>query len=156
MIYLIGSLRNPNVPEVANAIRKAGIEVFDDWYAAGPEADDKWKEYELGRGRTYKEALNGLAARNTFNFDLRNLSRANGAVLVLPAGRSGHLELGYVIGSGKPAWILLDNPDRWDVMYQFATVCYSQEELIEDLRCVEFRQSGTDAGDTRPDSSPRP
>jgi len=31
MIYLIGSLRNPAVPEVAQKMRAVGIDVFDDW-----------------------------------------------------------------------------------------------------------------------------
>ena len=39
-IYTIGSLRNEKVPLIANALRDAGHEVFDDWYGAGPEADD--------------------------------------------------------------------------------------------------------------------
>jgi len=39
-LYLIGSLRNPRVPEVAEILRWNGHLVFDDWYAAGPEADD--------------------------------------------------------------------------------------------------------------------
>ena len=134
MIYLIGSLRNPQVPELANEIRKAtGEEVFDDWYAAGPEADDKWRDYEKARGRNYRQALAGLAAGHVFEYDHFHLDRARAGVLVLPAGRSGHLELGYLLGQKKPGYILLDNPDRWDVMYKFATVCFTQEELIENL-----------------------
>ena len=39
-LYVIGSLRNPAVPQVAKRLREAGFLVFDDWYAAGPEADD--------------------------------------------------------------------------------------------------------------------
>ena len=30
-IYLIGYLRNPEVPKVAEKLRIAGFEVFDDW-----------------------------------------------------------------------------------------------------------------------------
>ena len=59
MIYLIGSLRNTRAVLLGNRLRAAGVEVFDDWHAAGPEADDKWREYEQRRGRTYKEALRG-------------------------------------------------------------------------------------------------
>jgi nucleoside 2-deoxyribosyltransferase len=49
----------------------------------------------------------------------------------MPAGKSAHLELGYMIGRGKPCFVLFDEePERWDVMYQFATaVCFSYEEL---------------------------
>lgn len=124
IIYLLGSLRNPRIPEIGAALRRGGHDVFDDWFAAGPEADDKWKEYEQERGREYEEALQGLAARHTFNFDLYHLNRADAGVLVLPAGRSGHLELGYLAGQGKLTAVLL-NPDeepRWDVMYQFCSI----------------------------------
>ena len=134
MIYLIGSLRNPKVPAVANALREAGQEVFDDWYAAGPEADDKWRDYERGRGHSFQEALRGFAARNVYLFDRRHLERADAVVLVLPAGKSGHLEFGWAIGKGKRGFILLDDPERWDVMYQFADgICGSVEELVECL-----------------------
>ena len=92
-IYVIGSLRNPEIPEIANKLRSVGHEVFDDWYAAGPEADDYWHSYELKKGKNYKEALEGYAARNVFNFDKTHLDRNEMAVLVLPAGRSGHLEI---------------------------------------------------------------
>jgi len=139
MIYLIGSLRNPEVPIIANRLRAAGHNVFDDWYAAGPEADDYWRKYELARGHTYKQALNGYAAKNVFDFDKQHLDMAEYGVLVLPAGRSGHLELGYLIGRGRQGFILLDNDyigenARFDVMYRHATVVSTVEELIESLK----------------------
>lgn len=120
MIYLIGSLRNLYLPSVARSLRAAGHEVFDDWYAAGPDADDKWREYEQRRGRSYIEALKGKAANHVFEFDHLHLSVADVTVLVLPAGKSAHLELGWTLGRQVPGYILLDRPDRWDVMYKFA------------------------------------
>lgn len=145
MIYLIGSLRNPEIPKIAERLREVD-EVFDDWFAAGPEADDYWRDYEKSRGRTYVEALEGLAARNVFAFDKRNLERASVVVLALPAGKSGHLELGWSLGRGVPGYILLDSPERWDVMYQFADgVFTSVEDLIENLRSrpVERQEGGS-------------
>lgn len=138
MIYLIGSLRNPRVPEVAKRLRLAlKTEVFDDWYAAGPEADDCWQTYEQSRGHSYIDALGGLAARHVFEYDMEHLDRAKAVVLLLPAGKSAHMEFGYIIGQGKPGWILLDSeidPERWDVMYQFANVvCGTVDELIEEI-----------------------
>lgn len=135
MIYLIGSLRNPEIPTIANTIRAAGHEVFDDWFAAGPEADDYWRNYEISRGRSYVEALSGLAAGHVFTFDNEYLERASAVVLVLPAGKSGHMELGISIGRGKPGYILLDSPDRWDVMYKFADGVFTElDGLIDHLR----------------------
>jgi len=136
IIYLIGSLRNPEVPLYAKALREAGHEVFDDWFAAGPEADDYWRDYEIQRGHSFIQALDGYAANHVFEFDKHHINRADAAVLVLPAGKSGHLELGYAIGLGKLGYILLDNnPERYDVMYRFATkVVPSIEELIQCLQ----------------------
>ena len=132
LVYLIGSLRNPKVPEIANEIRASGYDVFEDWYAAGPTADDCLLAYEKARGHSTAQALKGYAAQHIFEFDKYHLARADAAVLVLPAGKSGHLELGWFLGGGKPGYILLDEePPRIDLMYQFATGVFStMEELI--------------------------
>ncbi len=120
-VYLIGSLRNPRVPDVAAQLRAAGFEVFDDWFAAGPHADDAWRDYEKARGHRLPQALEGWAAQHVFHFDKRHLTEADAVVLMLPAGKSGHLELGWALGQGTPGFILLDaDPDRYDVMYAFA------------------------------------
>jgi nucleoside 2-deoxyribosyltransferase len=136
-IYLIGSLRNPHIPEVGNYFRLNGFDVFDDWYSPGPETDDCWQGYEKLRGRNYLEALKGHHAQHAFELDKKHLDAADVAVLVLPCGKSAHLELGYIIGSGKPGFILLEtpNPDRYDIMYQFATGLYAEiETLIMELK----------------------
>lgn len=131
-IYLIGSLRNPQIPLVGDVLRECGYDVFDDWYSAGPEADDKWQEYEKGRGRGVCDALAGYHAQHVFAFDKHHLNRAHVGVLVMPAGKSGHLELGYLIGQGKPGFILYDKePERFDVMHAFATgVMLKLDELV--------------------------
>jgi len=135
-VYLAGSLRNPAIPKLhAELETKLRTKVFSDWYAAGPEADDYWKEYYTGRGMTYAEALKQPASVNTFTFDRDNMNRSRTMVLALPAGKSGHLELGWFLGQGRPGFILLDEPDRWDVMYQFATgVTADVDELIDMIR----------------------
>lgn len=130
-IYIIGSLKNSAVRTLANHLRKFGFDVFDDWQAAHPEADDNWRDYEKGRGRTYREALQGHAARHIYEFDKRHLDEADIAILACPAGKSGHLELGYFIGKGKPGYILLDDPERWDVMYQFAAGIFENMKELE-------------------------
>jgi hypothetical protein len=138
-IYLIGSLRNSKVGEIGNDIRSYGFGVFDDWLAAGPIADDSWRDYERQRGHNYREALAGYAARHVFNFDKHHLDRCDIGVLVCPAGKSGHLELGYIIGRGKPGFIMMDDePERFDVMYQFANgIAYNVPELIEMIKVYQ-------------------
>ncbi len=139
VIYIIGSLRNPRVPEISNQLRRdlaPTTEVFDSWYSPGPHADDYWRKYEKGKGLTYKEAINSWAAKHIFEFDHFHLNRATDAVLIMPAGKSCHLELGYLIGKSKRGYILFDKePKRWDVMVQFATdVFFGYEELRDELR----------------------
>jgi len=137
-IYLIGSLRNPEVPKLAKVLRDEGYDVFDDWYAAGPRADDHWQEYENNRKHSFQEALNGFAAQHVYNYDKKHLDRCDIAILMMPAGKSAHLEFGYMIGQGKKGFILFDiDPERYDVMYNFATgVCMSDNELLDSLEEV--------------------
>ncbi len=131
--YLVGSLRLDRVRLIAAALREDGHIVFDDWHASGPEADDIWKAYEQQRGRTYLQALKSPFAMNAFAFDKRHIQEADTVVLVLPAGKSGHLELGYAVGLGKRGFILLDNTDdRWDLMYQFASGIFDSLDALKE------------------------
>lgn len=140
-IYLIGSLRNPEVTKVAAEIRKHGYDVFDNWMAAGPEADDYWMRYSKEKGLSYKEALQSYEAKHVFSFDKHHLDRCDMAVLLLPAGKSGHLEIGYMAGTGKPTFALFDSePERYDVMYQFlSSIHFSVGDLIEGIRQAEIK-----------------
>jgi nucleoside 2-deoxyribosyltransferase len=135
-IYIIGSLKNPKIIEIANLIQDSlKVEAFSDWFYAGPEADDAWRDGTKARGLTYKQALNTYSADTIFNFDKHHLDRCDAALLVMPAGKSGHLELGYAIGSGKPGFILFEEiPERYDVMVKFATgVFFNRREMVEAL-----------------------
>lgn len=135
-LYLVGSLRNPRIPELAKRLRLElpGFEIFDDWYAAGEKADDYWKDYEQKRGRTYEEALKGYSAKHIYEFDKHHIDTSSHVLLVLPAGKSGHMEITYAqYGAKKKTAILLDQDDiRWDVMYQFIPTILSNEDDILD------------------------
>ncbi len=134
-VYLIGSLRNKGVPILGSKLRALGMDVFDDWHAGGPEADDEWRRYHVDRGDDYQTALRSFMAEHVFEFDKKHLDRCDMAVMLMPAGRSGHLEFGYMRGSGKTGYILFDKePERWDVMVQFATdVYFSEEKFLADM-----------------------
>ena len=135
-VYVIGSLRNQKVIEISKQIRTHGFSVFDDWISAGPEADDYFQKYHTERGFSFAEALQGEVAQHIFYFDKAHLDLSDYGVLVMPAGKSGHLELGYLAGRGKKTFILLDKPpDRHDIMPQFAKwIVNSVDELLEVLK----------------------
>ena len=140
MIYIIGSLANPEVPVVANKLRKLfpQWEIFDSWYSPGPEADEYWRKYEKEKGITYKEALKSWAATHIFEFDKFHISRATDVIMVMPAGKSGHLELGWALGQGNRGYVLFnEEPKKWDIMYQFATdVFFDFDELTKTIAVV--------------------
>lgn len=79
--------------------------------------------------------MNGYAAKHIFEFDKSHLDRCDIAVMFMPAGKSGHLELGYAIGQGKPGFILFDKePKRWDIMLRFASEIFlSESDLFKVL-----------------------
>lgn len=131
-IYLAGSMRNPAIVDLANKLQQdTGSEVFADWCAVGPEADDHWRSYCMKRGLTYKQGLATAIAKNVFEFDKAHIDAADIMVVAYPAGKSAHLELGYHLGKGKRGYILLDEQDRWDIMLQFATgIAASYDELL--------------------------
>lgn len=135
-VYVIGSLRLDYVREFSEHLRAEGYDVFDDWHAAGPQADDIWQEYEQFRGHSYLEALEGYHAKHAFALDLSHLNRAQIGVLLTPAGKSAHLELGYLLGQRKRGYVLFDKePERWDLMYQFATgIFMDKNKLFAELK----------------------
>ena len=136
-VYLIGSLRNQEIPKLARRLREVlNVEVFDDWFSPGPKADDFWRDYEHVRGSSYKQALNNYAGKHVFEFDKFHIDRLPIVVMAMPAGKSGHLELGYKLGKGGLGYIFFDEePERWDVMYQFATnIFFNEDELVAELK----------------------
>lgn len=144
-VYCIGSLREPQVLSVAATLRAQGHDVFDCWYAAGREADDEWQRYTKQRNQTFEQALRDHPAQHVFTYDKRHLTRCDAAVLVMPAGKSAHLELGWFIGRregcgypGNGFIFLPEEPERFDCMYAFATrVCIGIDELVVALaKCL--------------------
>lgn len=151
-IYLGGSLNNPEVRALARTIRldMGGIQVFDDWAAAHPEADDKWRDYSKARGYELPEALSSHAGQQVYNFDRINLISADVFVLVAPCGKSAHLEAGYMAGlreagfSKRVIAYIGNDPERYDVMYNFFDkICYTTEEVLTDLRETKHKFRGT-------------
>lgn len=139
-IYIIGALKNESIPSFANVLVENGFDPFADWFTPGPEADQFLLKYARERGWSYEQALNSYAATHIFNFDKGHLDRCTAAVLLMPAGKSAHLELGYVIGSGKRGYILFEEePERFDLMYKFATrIFFNEDDLIAELKSFTY------------------
>lgn len=66
----------------------------------------------------YLTMLDHPRAIEGFEADFTAMQRADTFVLVLPCGRSAHLELGWAVGAGKRTAILLDDPCTPELMYR--------------------------------------
>lgn len=138
-VYVASSWRNVNQPAVVSALQAAGFTVYDfrnpqpgqrgfDW----SEISEGWKHWSPD---DFRRALASPAARRGFGRDMEALDQADAVVLVLPCGRSAHLELGYAIGQGKLGLVLCDaSLDQPELMYLMCQqVCLSIPELIAAL-----------------------
>lgn len=135
-IYIVGALKNWKVVDFANELEAAGFEAFADWLTPGPEADTYLLKYAKRRGWSYKQALDSHAAKHVFEFDKSHIDRCDAVVVLMPAGKSAMIELGYARGKGKPGYILFDKePKRFDVMFRFASdVFFDKKELMKALK----------------------
>lgn len=134
-VYIGGALANPEIVRITALLKDNSISAFSEWYTPGAEADVKWRDYEIALGYDYRTALKRPAAVNTFTFDKRHIDECDTFLMVLPCGKSAHMELGYAIGKGKRGIIYMPNePERWDVMYGFADrIVMTDKELLEAL-----------------------
>jgi hypothetical protein len=75
-------------------------------------------------------------AQEAFAFDMDALRDAEATVLLLPCGRTAHLELGFAVGAGQRTLVLLDNPiSEPELMYLMTTkICTDLVEVLVGLR----------------------
>jgi len=134
-IYVASSWKNPLQPEIVAALRAAGHHVYDFRNPRPGDHGFHWSEidpyYRSWTPADYRRALAHPLAQASFESDSAAIDWADLCVLVLPCGRSAHLEAGYCVGAGKPLFILmLENQER-ELMYKFATaICLDVDDLL--------------------------
>lgn len=137
-IYVASSWRNPTQPAIVQVLKEVGHLVYD-FRNPAPGNDGfrwsdihtDWKNWSLD---AYQKALEHPIAQAGFELDFTALVRADACVLVMPCGRSAHLEAGYAIGRGIPTCILLSDAEP-ELMYKMAArLCTSLPEVLEWLK----------------------
>jgi hypothetical protein len=119
-IYVASSWRNDRQPEAVSALRRDGYDVYDFKDAEGfrwSEVDGGYHDWDFDG---WRQGLTHDAAERGFKRDMDALVGADACVLVLPCGRSAHLEAGYAIGQGKPTAIWVPEYDTPDLMVKMA------------------------------------
>jgi hypothetical protein len=124
-IYVASSWRNKQQPAVVEALCDAGHEVYDFRNPVPEKIGFAWSmldpDFQHWDLRTYVHNLHKPLAGEHFKLDADALDWCDTCVLVLPCGRSAHLELGYAIGQGKRSIIMLST-DQFtaELMYLLA------------------------------------
>lgn len=77
-----------------------------------PKKGSDWEDRD-----EYLRMLDHPRAREGFAADFAAMQKADTFVMVLPCGKSAHLELGWATGAGKRTAILLENPVEPELMY---------------------------------------
>jgi hypothetical protein len=139
-IYVASSWRNEYQPHVVDDLRAVGHEVYDFRNPptglkgfAWSELDPDWQNWTAKQYRHY--LLTHPIASRGFVSDLRGMQWADTCLLVLPAGRSAHLEAGWFTGQGKRCLILTRDGEEPELMALLATdICLSIHEVIEALK----------------------
>jgi len=138
-IYVASSWRNTYQPAVVQVLRESGHEVYDFRHPAPGDDGFAWTEIDPAwlswTPEQYRAALQHPRAQVGFTHDQLALQRADVTVLVLPCGRSAHLELGYAAGVGQRTAVLMLEPCEAELMYLLVDrVCLSIDELQMFLR----------------------
>jgi hypothetical protein len=117
------------------ALRSQGHYVYD--FKNPDTTSDRgfhWTDADLGHlvsATDYVAALTHPAAVQGFERDFNAMIAADTFVLVLPCGRSAHLELGWAVGAGKRTAILLDDSCTPELMYTMVDqVAISLDDLL--------------------------
>ncbi len=134
-IYVASSWRNDLQQEVVRRLRVAGFEVYDfknpkpgDNGFHWSEIEERWQDWTPSE---YRRALSHPIAERGFASDWNAMEWADTAVLVLPCGRSAHIEAGYFVGARKKLIILLA-PGEPELMYKMTPlICLTIGEVIE-------------------------
>jgi nucleoside 2-deoxyribosyltransferase len=124
--------------ELADNLRSAGHEVDLFCESSG---DRYVYVFDYREIENYQN-MNGIAFMKqprtirAFQEDKKWIDWADAVVMMLPCGRSAHLEAGYAVGKGKKLYILgLFPKGDFDVMYGFADGLFrSCDDLLEALR----------------------
>ncbi|MEP3072838.1 hypothetical protein [Maricaulis sp.] len=138
-IYLASSWRNPFQPAMVKVLRNWGHEVYDFRNPpsgvpgfAWDEIDPDWRYWTADEYR-HHITTSPIAARGYIT-DLRGMEWADTCVLLLPCGRSAHLEAGWFCGRGKRCIIMTRDGEEPELMALLATdICTSAYGVLEAL-----------------------
>lgn len=119
-IYLASSWRNVMQPSLVEFLRDHGHAVYDFKNPAPGQCGFSWsaidENWQQWTAEEYAAALKTPIACQGYTFDMRAMEWADTCVLLLPCGRSAHLEAGWFAGRGKRTIIFTEDGQEPELM----------------------------------------
>lgn len=137
-IYVASSWRNEIQPLVVAVLRADGHFVYDFRHPRPQDDGFSWSEIDpdwtTWSSAQFRQNLSHPLAARGFHIDFSAMCAADVCVLVMPSGRSAHLEAGWFAGRGRPVVALLAGGEP-ELMYQLIThLCVNIDEVRGALR----------------------
>lgn len=140
-LYVASSWRNARYSSVIGFLRYYGHDVWD--WLRPPTGGNGFSWADVGHDKTEKCSTADLkvihkhpAAQAGFASDMAGLFWCDACVLLLPSGKSAHLEAGYCKGTRKPLYLLRIDDDEPDLMH---LMCDEIFDSMEALRLALIR-----------------
>lgn len=156
-IYVASSWRNPFQREVVRLLRSQGFDVYDfrdpaldNHGLSWAEIDPAWEQWGF---RTFRSALTHELAESGFASDMHALRGCDVCVLVLPCGKSAHLELGWAAAAQKATAIFcppeVEGLVEPELMYKMIDELFvSSDELVGWLTYLAELRNGSEDHNT--------
>jgi len=116
--YIASKFRNKdNVNELISKLREKGYSCYN-WadVPANPNNPEASAEEQMKVFENERDFFNDEYTQEVFKNDLEGLKGANNVILLLPAGKSSHMEIGIAYGLGKKC-ILIGEAEKPDTLY---------------------------------------
>jgi len=117
-IYISSSWRNPRQPYLVEELRKRGHKVYDFRHPSGRNDSNVWESVSKKHGLNeayvqgtlvtadFKDMLSDEDSTERFREHFDAMNDADTCILLLPCGRSSHIEAGYMAGAGKRVFVM--------------------------------------------------
>lgn len=134
-IYISSSWQNKYQPQLVEILRNKGHKVYDFRHPEGRTDKNVWESLHVNQenvtNKDFVELLSEVEPNIRFKEHYNAMLDADTCILLLPCGRSSHIEAGYMKGLGKR--VLVYNPDgttKPELMYLTLNGYVSSEEEL--------------------------
>ena len=142
-IYTASSWRNQYYDNILSELHKEGYTIYNfrnprpnDYGFAWKQIDPQWEKWTIPE---YLKGLEAPLAVKGFESDFWGIETADVCVLILPCGRSAHLEAGFFVGHPRKKLIIyITETIEPELMYKMAdSIVTNMTDLKTTLRHYE-------------------